>query len=171
MHFSESEALASRNSRYLDGIGMMVSYGITGSMVAAFASPALVRGLVDGLGAQAVQRMGMEAGLQVRTSLVFNGNFKKMDFADIVLSGIMGKLAFVPQALVDYDYQFGLTTSFGGDPQKTLWETSIDLAVGGFNSGYSHLLDISGINSKVVSILSFTNGTMRNAAGEAASQK
>ncbi|WP_375585528.1 hypothetical protein [Cyclobacterium xiamenense] len=115
--------------------------------------------------------MGFEAGLQMGMSLLFNENFKKMDFADIAISGIMGKFAFVPQVLVDYDYQFGLTTSFGGNPQKTVWETSIDLAVGGFNSGYSHLLGVAGINGKVVSIVSLTNGTMRNAAGEAASRK
>ncbi|WP_375585538.1 hypothetical protein [Cyclobacterium xiamenense] len=55
LHFSESEALASRNSTYLDGIGKMVTYGISGSIVAAAASPALLRGMVEGPGGRVVQ--------------------------------------------------------------------------------------------------------------------
>ncbi len=148
---------------------MMVSYGITGSMVAAFASPALVRGLVDGLGAQVVQRMGIEAGLQMGTSLVFSGNFETIDYADIGLAGLFGGKAFIGQALIDYESEEGLKTIFGIGGEKSIWDTSIDFGVGGFNAGYNRLLKSSEINNSVVNFVSVFNGGLRTMVSEAAS--
>ncbi|MEX2564707.1 MAG: RHS repeat-associated core domain-containing protein [Cyclobacteriaceae bacterium] len=166
LHFSTSEAQASRNSRYLDGIGKMVSYGITGSMVAAAASPVLVRGLVDGIGAKAVQRMAMETGLQMGTSLIFNGNTVSADIADIGLAGLFGKSAFFLQAFVDINKKDGFSSSIGIGNQKRISETVVDFSVGGFNFGYNKLLTNSEINSKVVSIISEINGTARILTGK-----
>ncbi|SHN22755.1 RHS repeat-associated core domain-containing protein [Cyclobacterium lianum] len=166
LHFSETDAQASRNSRYLDGIGMMVSYGITGSMVAAAASPVLLRGLVDGLGARAVQRMGMEAGLQMGMSLVFNGNFKKMDFADIGMAGLFGKWAFASNALIDIKPDQGFSTSLGIGNKKSLYETSIDIGIGGYNRSFNQLLKTSEINKNVIKTISSINGTSRMIVGE-----
>ena len=171
LHFSESEALASRNSRYLDGIGKMVTYGISGSMVAAAASPALVRGMVEGLGGRVVQRMGIETGVQISTSLVFSGNLETMDFADIGLAGLFRRNAFVGQALIDYESEEGLKTIFGIGNEKSLWDTSIDFGVGGFNAGYNWLLKTSEINSSVVNFISVSNAGIRTLVSEAASPK
>jgi len=152
----------------LDGIGMMVSYGITGSMVAAVASPVLVRGLVDGLGAQVMQRMGLETGLQMGTSLIFNGDLSGVDLADIGMAGLFSKMAFVGQAFIDFKSKEGLKTSFGLGMDKTIWDTSMDFAVGGFNSGYSKLLESSEINKNVVSTITIFNGGLRTVVSEAA---
>ncbi|SEJ80875.1 hypothetical protein SAMN05192553_1163 [Cyclobacterium xiamenense] len=166
LHFSESEALASRNSRYLDGIGKMVTYGISGSMVAAAASPALVRGMVEGLGGRVVQRMGMEAGLQMGMSFLFNGNLKSVDIADIGLAGLFGKSAFFSQALVDINLNDGFSSSFGIGNHKRISETALDLSVGGFNFGYNRLLNSSEIDREVISIISNINSTARILTGK-----
>ncbi|MDN3689144.1 DUF6443 domain-containing protein [Cyclobacterium jeungdonense] len=166
LHFSEKEALASRNSRYLDGIGKMVSHGITGSMVAAVASPVLVRGVVEGLGARVVQRMGMEVGLQMGMSLLFNGNLKSVDVADIGLAGLFGKSAFFSQALFDINLKDGFSSSIGIGNQKRISETTLDLGVGGFNFGHNKLLNSSEIDKRVVSIISNINSTARILTGK-----
>ncbi|NHE57915.1 DUF6443 domain-containing protein [Cyclobacterium plantarum] len=167
LHFSESEALASRNSRYLDGIGMMVSYGITGSMVAAFASPALVRGLVDGLGARVVQRMGMEAGLQMGMSLILRRDLAGVDYADILTTGVFGKSAFFGHALLDLDSSSGLSDSFGilGE-KKSILASTIDGLVGGFNFGYGQLLNNSEIDRATINFISTFNGGARTLVGQ-----
>ncbi|MEX2592927.1 MAG: hypothetical protein WD426_09130, partial [Anditalea sp.] len=162
-----SEAQASRNSRYLDGIGKMVSYGITGSMVAAAASPALVRGLVDGIGVKAVQRMAMETGLQMGTSLIFNGNLEGVDLADIGFAGVFGKYAFFSQSIVDYRTGPGLSSTFGflGN-EKSVFATSIDLFTAGFNTGHSSLMNKSKIDQNVINVINGFNGTLRVLVGE-----
>lgn len=166
LHFSESEALASRNNPYLDGIGMMVSYGITGNIVAAAASPVLIRGLADGLGTKYLGRMVAETGLQMGTSLIFNGNLKGVDLADIGLAGLFGKSAFFLQALIDVNSKDGFSSSIGVGNQKQFSETAIDLGVGGFNFGYNKLLINSEINKNVISIISNINGTARVLTGK-----
>ncbi|SEJ41711.1 hypothetical protein SAMN05192553_103785 [Cyclobacterium xiamenense] len=146
----------------------MVTYGISGSQVAAAASPALVRGMVEGLGGRVVQRMGIETGLQMGTSLVFEGNLSGVDIADIGFAGLFSKLAFVGQAFVDFKSKDGLKTSLGLGTDKTIWDTSLGFAVGGFNAGYSKLLDSSEIDKNVISIISTFNGGVRTLVTEAA---
>ncbi|SEJ80899.1 hypothetical protein SAMN05192553_1165 [Cyclobacterium xiamenense] len=167
LHFSETEALASRNSRYLDGIGKMVTYGISGSMVAAAASPALVRGMVEGLGAQVVQRMGMEAGLQMGANLIFRGNLSGVDIADIGFAGLFGKWGFISSALIDIKPDQGFSTSFGIGNKKSIYETTIDMGIGGYNRSFNQLLDISEINKSVIKLVSSINGSSRVLVGEA----
>ena len=166
LHFSETEAQASSNSRYLDGIGKMVSYGISGSMVAAIASPALVRGLAEGLGARVVQRMGMEAGLQMGMSLTFNGRLGESDVADIGMTGMFGKWAFISNALIDIKPNQGFSTSFGIGKKKSIYETSIDMGVGAYNSGFNQLIHTSEINKSVIKVISSINGSSRVIVGE-----
>ncbi|WP_178371523.1 hypothetical protein [Cyclobacterium lianum] len=144
----------------------MVSYGITGSMVAAAASPVLVWGLVDGLGARVVQRMGMEAGLQMGMSLIFNKDLAGVDLADIGMAGLFGKSAFFLQALIDINAKDGFSSSIGIGNKKQFSETAIDLGVGGFNFGYNKLLDHSEINRNVISIISNINGSARILTGK-----
>ncbi|WP_162417764.1 hypothetical protein [Cyclobacterium roseum] len=150
----------------MDGIGKMVTYGISGSMVAAAASPALVRGMVEGLGARVVQRMGIEAGLQMGMSLLFSGNLKSVDIADIGLAGLFGKSAFFSQAIVDINLKDGFSSSIGIGNQKRISETALDLGVGGFNFGHNRLLNSSEIDRDVVSIISNINSTARIITGK-----
>lgn len=172
LHFSSGEALQSRNSGYLDGIGAMVSYGITGSILAVAASPMLVESLGQALGARTLGNMSVEAGLQISTSLIFNRNLSGVDMADIALAGVFGKFSFVSQALVDFNSQDGFSTTFGfGDYRKSLFSTGIDLGVGSFNLGHSELLNLSEINSNVIKIYNNASGALRVGVGELSKTK
>ncbi|WP_163378435.1 hypothetical protein [Cyclobacterium sp. SYSU L10401] len=172
MHFSESEALASRNSRYLDGIGMMVSYGITGSMVAAVASPVLVRGLVDGLGARVVQRMGIEASQQMVFSYLGNGDLSKVDLFDIAAAGVFRKSAFLFQGFGDFTTKagfqdaLGLASEIGIGGTKSTTASLVDLGVGGFNWKWKNTLDNSDIDKVVINTISNFNNTITLGVGE-----
>ncbi|WP_375585530.1 hypothetical protein [Cyclobacterium xiamenense] len=168
LHFSETQAQASGYSPYLEGIGKMVSYGISGSMVAAAALPALGRGMVEGPNGRVVQRMGFEAGLQIGMSLLFNGDLKSTDIADIGFAGLFSRFAFVGQSFVDFKYTDGLKTSIGLGMDKTIWDTSLGFGFGGINSGYKKLLDSSEIDKNVITIISTFNGGMRTLVTEAA---
>ncbi|WP_375585537.1 hypothetical protein [Cyclobacterium xiamenense] len=94
-----------------------------------------------------------------------------MDFADIGLAGLFGRNAFIGQALIDYGTEEGLKTIFGIGNEKSLWDTSIDFGVGGFNAGYNWLLKTSEINSSVVNFISVSNAGLRTLVSEAASPK
>ncbi|WP_375585531.1 hypothetical protein [Cyclobacterium xiamenense] len=166
LHFSETQAQASRHSPYLEGIGKMVSYGISGSMVAAAASPSLVRGMVEGLGGRVVQRMGIEAALQTGMSFTFNGRLGESDVADIGMTGLFGKWAFISNALIDIKPDQGFATTFGVGKRKSIYETSIDMGIGAYNRSFNLLLNTSEINKSVVKVISSINGSSRIIVGE-----
>lgn len=145
----------------------MVTYGISGSMVAAAASPALVREMVEGLGRRVVQRMGMEAGLQMGMSLILRGDLAGVDYADILTTGVFGKSAFFGHALMNLDSSTGLSDPFGifGE-KKSILATTIDGLVGGFNFGYVQLLNNSEIDRATIHFISTFNGGARTIVGQ-----
>ncbi|WP_236139153.1 hypothetical protein [Mongoliitalea daihaiensis] len=77
LHYSPGEALQSRNSGYLDGIRAMVSFGITGSIVAAAANPMLIETLAPIMASKTGIDMTVEATWQAGNSLLFNGNLSQ----------------------------------------------------------------------------------------------
>jgi len=172
LHFSETEALASRDNPYLDGIGMMVSYGISGSMIAAVASPVLVRGLVDGIGKSALFHSGFEAGQQMMFSYLGSGDFSKVDLLDIAAAGIFRKSAFLFQGFGDFTSKngfqdaLGLATSLGIGGTKSTTASLVDLGVGGFNWKWKNTLDKSEIDKIVINTISNFNNTITLGIGE-----
>ncbi|WP_166147826.1 hypothetical protein [Cyclobacterium plantarum] len=172
LHFSESEALASRNSRYLDGIGMMVSYGITGSMVAAVASPVLVRGMIEAFGKSALFHSGIEASQQMIFSFLGNGDFSKVDLFDIAAAGVFRKSAFLFQGFGDFTTKagfqdaLGLASEIGIGGTKSTTASLVDLGVGGFNWKWKNTLDNSDIDKVVINTISNFNNTITLGVGE-----
>jgi RHS repeat-associated protein len=172
LHFSSGEVIKYRDSEFMRGIRAMVAYGVTGSMVAAAASPILIESLGQAMGARALGNVSVEAGLQVSTSLMFNRNLSGVDMADIALSGVFGKFGFVSQAFVDFNYQDGFSTTFGfGDYNKSFLSTGLDLGVGSFNLGHSEVLKISGINSNVINIYNNSFSFGRKTLGDYSKSK
>ncbi|MEX2410313.1 MAG: hypothetical protein WD607_02900, partial [Candidatus Paceibacterota bacterium] len=103
---------------------------------------------------------------QMGTSLIFNGDFGGSDVADIGMTAIFGKWAFISNALIDIKPDQGISTSFGIDNKKSIYETTIDIGIGGYNRGFNQLLDISEINKNVIKIISSINGSSRMLVGE-----
>ena len=81
----------------------MVSYGITGSIVAAAASPMLIETLAPVMASKTGIDMTVEATWQAGNSLLFNGNFSQMDLADIGFAGLYGKSGYVAMAITAAD--------------------------------------------------------------------
>lgn len=151
---------------------MMVSYGINGSMVAAVASPVLVRGLVDGLGARVVQRMGIEASQQMVFSYLGNGALSKVDLFDIAAAGVFRKSAFLFQGFGDFTSKtgfqdaLGLSNRIGIRGTESTTASLVDLGVGSFNWKWKNSLDNSEIDKVVINTISNFNNTITLGVGE-----
>ena len=117
LHFSSDEALRSRNSGYLDGIGAMVSYGITGSVLAVAGSPMLIETLAQsGITSSMVkdlfilpklsgQARLMSGGLETLSQLGTGTKFRDLDYFDIATQSIFGFNTFgsiLTGSILDY---------------------------------------------------------------------
>jgi len=104
--------------------------------------------------------------LQMGMSLLFNGDLKSTDIADIGLAGLFGKSAFFSQAIVDSNSKDGFSSSIGIENHKRISETVPDVGVAGFNYGYKRLPDNSEIDKTLVSIGSTIHNPARVFPGE-----
>ncbi|MGY6520208.1 MAG: hypothetical protein ACXIUD_00655 [Mongoliitalea sp.] len=157
LHYSSGEALLSRNSKYLDGIRAMVGYGITGSMVAAAASPMLIETLAPLMASKTGIDMTIEATWQAGNSLLFNGSLSQMDIADIRFAGIGGKYTYVFQAIVDFDAGGLKVAGANKNPLKV----GMDLGIGRFNSWHSNEMKIAGVDKTVINFFNRVNQPLR----------
>lgn len=153
--------MAVQNSEFLDGIWAMMKYGVTGSMLAAAASPMLIETLAPIMASKTGINMTIEATWQAGNSLLFNGNLSQMDFADIGFAAF-SKFGFVGTALFDYTQEDGFTRLGDG---KNAAQFGTDMLIGSFNKWHVDKMSAAGVEKSVVKFFNNFNGNLRNTVG------
>ncbi|MBD3628169.1 MAG: hypothetical protein HUJ21_08575 [Cyclobacterium sp.] len=161
LHFSSGEVIKYRDSEFMRGIRAMVAYGVTGSMVAAAASPMLIETLGSVLASRTGINMTMEATWQAGNSLLFNGNLSQMDLADIGFAGF-GKYGFVLMATFDFTQKDGFVRFGDG---KNAAQFGTDMLIGGYNRWHVDKMSAAGVEKSVVNFFNSFNGNLRNTVG------
>jgi len=142
-----------------------LSMGVTGSILAAVASPLLI----EQLSSKSLTDATVELGTQVVSNMAIDGvgGLGKIDYADVVLAGLgMNTVTTtIVGATVDFD-QSGLSNSFDGS--KEITATLIDGTTGGFSIGQKSLLNKSNIETSTQVILEIWNNTKLDLLNKAA---
>ena len=161
IHFSSGEALKYRDSEFMRGIRAMVAYGVTGSILAAAASPLLIETLAPGLASSTGINMTTEATWQAGNSLLYNRDLSQMDLADIGFAGF-GKYEFVLMATFDFTPMDEFRMVGYG---KNVSQFDTDMLIGGYNRWHVDKMAVAGVEKSVVTFFNRFNGNLRNTIG------